>query len=288
LEAIQEARTLAQALPRSAAHVRTALQCSGDMLAGLESLVIKTSKELQSAGTTFALGTYLSEQAVAAQPSVPFFGMRDISTHWIAGGGDVHVPEDIAVAEDLLLQGEEVTSELVQGDRAAARALRLYQHAKHLALLHHDAAAEWRYREAARVAVVHRRPKLAAHSLTRLGFFLSLRGRRDEAQDAVKEALVHFEDPLAQYLEVSFRRTAGELTSDAEVRSAEATLGVVAGRLPSKALEDQRAHDHEDFVWWGRVADGGISVCFEAQDAAQFLICTLCGVMYNLPFASPA
>lgn len=200
----------------------------------------------------------------------------------------MHVPEDIATAEDLLFRGEELTPGSLQGDRAAARALRLYQHAKHLALLHHDSAAEWRYREAARVAAAHRRPKLAAHSLTRLGFFLSLRGRRDEAQDAVKEALVHFEDPLAQYLHVSFRRTAGELTTDAEVRSAEAVLGDVAGRLPSKALEEQRAQDHEDFVWWGRVAEGGLRVCFDAQDSAQFLICTLCGLMYNLPLASPA
>jgi len=288
LEAIQEARTLATALPRSAAHVRTALQCSGDMLASLESLVIKMSKELQSAGTTFALGMYLSEQVVAAQPWVPFFGTRDTSTHWVAGGGDVHVPQDIALAEDLLLQGEELTSGLLQGDRAAARALRLYQHAKHLALLHHDAASEWRYREAARVAVVHRRPKLASHSLTRLGFFLSLRGRTDEAQDAVMEALHHFEDPLAQYLHVSLRRSVGALTTDAEVRAAENVLGSVAGRLPSKLLEEQRAQDHEEFLWWGRVADGGLRVCFAAQDAAQFLICMLCGFVFNLPLAAPA
>ena len=287
LESIQEARTLAEALPRSTAHVRTALRCSGDMLAGLETLVIKSANQLQDAGAAFALGTYLSVQALSETPSVPFFGTPDISSRWVAGGGDVHVPEGIATAEDLLLRGEELTPGSLQGDRAAARALRLYQHAKHLALLHHDSAAEWRYRESARVAAAYRRPKLAAHSLTRLGYFLSLRGRKEEAQQAIEEALAHFDDPLAQYLEVSLRRAAGELTTDAEVRSAEATLGVVAGRLPSKALEEQRAQDHEDFIWWGRVADGGLRVCLEAQDAAQFLICALCGVMYNLPLASP-
>jgi hypothetical protein len=288
LEAIQEARTLAETLPRSTAHVRTALQCSGDMLAGLEKLVIKSANQLQDANSAFALGTYLSVQAVTETSSVPFFGSADTSSRWVAGGGDLHVPENIATAEDLLLRGEELTPGSLQGDRAAARALRLYQHAKHLALLHHDSAAEWRYRESARVAAAHRRPKLAAHSLTRLGYFLSLRGRKEEAQEVIKEALVHFEDPLAQYLQVSFRRTAGELTTDVEVRSAEAVLGAVAGRLPSKSLEEQRAQDHEDFIWWGRVADGGIRVCFEAQDVAQFLTCTLCGFMYNLPLASPA
>lgn len=287
LEAIQEARTLAQALPRSNAHVRTALQCSGDMLAGLESLVVSSASQMQGVGTAFALGAYLSEQAVTEQSTVSFFGSRHSSTRWVSGGGDLHVPEDIAKAEDLLLRGEELTPGSLQGDRAAARALRLYQHAKHLALLHHDSAAEWRYREAARVAAAHRRPKLAAHSLTRLGFFLSLRGRKEEAQVAVNEALVHFDDPLAQYLSVSFARSTGELTTDAEVRSAEAVLGAVAGRLPSKILEEQRAQEHEEFLWWGRVADGGMRVCFAAQDAAQFLICMLCGFAFNLPLAAP-
>lgn len=287
LEATQEARTLAQTLPRSNAHVRTALQCSGDMLAGLESLVVSSASQMEGVGTAFALGTYLSDQAMTEQSSVPFFGTRHSSSRWVVAGGDLHVPEDIAKAEDLLLRGQELTPGLLQGDRAAARALRLYQHAKYLALLHHDAAAEWRYRESARVAAAHRRQKLAAHSLTRLGFFLSLRGRKEDAQAAVSEALVHFEDPLAQYLLVSFRRSAGELTTDADVRSAESVLGAVAGRLPSKDLEEQRAQEHDDFIWWGRVADGGLRVCFAAQDAAQFLICMLCGFAFNLPLAAP-
>lgn len=287
LEAIQEARTLAQTLPRSNAHVRTALQCSGDMLIGLETLVVNSASQMQNVGTAFALGTYFSELATTEQSSVPFFGTHHSSTRWVAGGGDLHVPEDIAKAEDLLLRGEELTPGSLQEDRAAARSLRLYQHAKHLALLHHDSAAEWRYRESARVAAAHRRQKLAAHSLTRLGFFLSLRGRKDEAQAAVTEALTHFEDPLAQYLLVSFRRSAGQLTTDADVRSAEAVLGAVAGRLPSKDLEEQRAQEHEDFIWWRRVADGGLRVCFAAQDAAQFLICLLCGFAFNLQIAGP-
>jgi len=288
LEAVQEAWQLALTLPRSNAHVRTALRCSGDMLAGLETLVVSSSMELKDSGAAFALGTYLSQRAIAEHSSVPFFGTHDASTQWVAGGGGVHVPEDMATAEELLQHDEELTQGSLKGDRAAARALRLYQHAKHLALRHHDAAAEWRYREASQVAAAHRRPKLAAHSLTRLGFLLSLRGRKDEAQDAVNDALLHFDDPLAQYLSVSLRRSAGQLETDAEVRSAQDVLVAVAGQLPSKVLEEQRAQEHNEIAWWGRVADGGMQVCLSAQDAAQFLICLFCGVAFNLPISISA
>lgn len=288
LEAVHEAWLLAQTLPRSNAHVRTAMRCSGDTLAGLQSLVVRSSMELKDAGAAYALGMYLSQRAIAEHSSVPFFGTHDVSTQWVAAGGGVHAPEDMAIAEELLQHDEEVTQGSLQGDRAAARALRLYQHAKHLALLHHDSAAEWRYREASQVAAKYHRPKLAAHSLTRLGFLLSLRGRKDEAQVAVSDALQHFDDPLAQYLHVSLRRSAGQLETDAEVRSAQAVLTAVAGQLPSKVLEEQRAQEHKEIEWWGKVADGGMQVCLSAQDAAQFLICLFCGVAFNLPLSISA
>ena len=50
-----------------------------------------------------------------------------------------------------------------------SEALRLYYHAKWLAERNHATAAEWRYREASRLALQTRRKVLAAHALGRFG-----------------------------------------------------------------------------------------------------------------------
>ena len=50
-----------------------------------------------------------------------------------------------------------------------SEALRLYYPAKWLAERNHATAAEWRYREASRLALQTRRKVLAAHALGRFG-----------------------------------------------------------------------------------------------------------------------
>lgn len=157
-----------------------------------------------------------------------------------------------------------------------------------LALKHHDSAAEWRYRAAAELAALHRRQKLASHALGRLGYFLTLRGRKEEALESAGQALDHGEeDPLAQYLQASLRRSLGELRTTEEVEFAEKQLSSVAGKLPSKTLEDQRAVAHGELGWWRLVATEGLQVCLRAWDAAQMLICVFCGLVFQLPGAAP-
>merc|ERR1719210_156870 len=136
-----------------------------------------------------------------------------------------------------MLQGETLSVGSDQLERAAVRALRLYQHAKYLASNHHDAAAELRYRAAAELAAANHRSKLAAHAMTRLSYFLTLRGRHEEALNATQEALNHTEDPLAVLLQVRLRRRLGELKTDAELSLAEEQLGEIVGQLPSETLE---------------------------------------------------
>jgi len=266
------------------------------MLEDFQAFVLKEAGEAKDAATVFGLGLYYSDIGLAAESgklNVPLFGAGAATTGswtsepiWAADAGGSHAPSDIVKAEALMLAGEEASMESDRGDRGAARALRLYQHAKMLALKHHDSAAEWRYRVAAELAASHRRQKLAAHALGRLAYFLSLRGRKEEALEAAGLALKHGEqDPLAQFLEVTLRRSLGELKSEEEVQTAEMKLAAVAGLMPSKTLEDQRAIAHAELGWWRLVATDGLKVCFRAWDAAQMLICLFSGLIFDSPGA---
>jgi hypothetical protein len=298
LQVLQEGRSTALALPRNAPIVKKALQCRPRMLEDFQEFVLREAAQANDAATIFGLGLYYSDVGLAAengQPQAPFFGARpkpvaswSSEPAWAADLGGTHAPNDVVQAEALMLKGEEASAEGERGDRGAARALRLYQHAKMLALKHHDSAAEWRYRSAAELAAGHRRQKLAAHALGRLGYFLSLRGRKEEGLEAAAEALKHGEeDPLAQYLQVSLRRSLGELKSNEEVHAAEKILAVVAGKLPSKTLEDQRSAAHAELGWWRLVATDGLKVCLRAWDAAQMLICVMSGFVFQMPGAAP-
>jgi len=294
LQALQEGRSVSMALPKNAPMVKRALQCNPRMLENFQAFVLREAAEAKDAATIFGLGLYYSDIGLAAENGkqhAPLFG-AGASTGvswtsepaWLADAGGSHAPSDLVQAEAMMLAGEEASEGADRGDRGAARALRLYQHAKMLALKHHDTAAEWRYRTAAELAAGHRRQKLAAHALGRLAYFLSLRGRKEEALEVAGVALTHGEeDPLAQFLQVSLRRSLGELKSDSEVETAEKQLAAVAGKMPSKTLEDQRASAHAELGWWGKVATEGLQVCLRAWDAAQMLICFLSGVMFGLP-----
>lgn len=298
LQALQEGRNVALALPRNAALVKRAVQCRPRMLEDFQALVLKEAAEAKDAATLFSLGIYYSDAGLAAeqgQVRAPFFGEGSqpasrwkSEPEWEADAGGSHAPSDIVKAESLMKAGEEASEEAERSDRGAARALRLYQHAKMLALKHHDSAAEWRYRTAAELAATYRRQKLASHALGRLGYFLSLRGRREEALEAAGSALQQGEeDSLAVYLHASLRRSLGELKTSEEVEAAEKQLGAVAGKLPSKALEDQRAVAHTELGWWRLVATEGLHVCLKAWDAAQMLICVFSGLVFKLPGAGP-
>jgi len=297
VQSVLHGRSLALTLPRSAPLVQRLMQCRPRMLEDFEALVSSEAIQAKDAATMFNLGLYYSDIGLAAeqgQSQVPLFGSGaqpakgwGSEAMWVADAGDTHAPSEIVQAEALMLAGEEASDISVRSDFGAARALRLYQHAKMLALKHHDSAAEWRYLAAAELAATHRRQQLAAHALGRLGYFLSLRGRKEEALEAAAKALEHGkDDALAQFLQASLKRTLGELQTTEQILVAEKQLSVAAGKLPSKILEDQRAAAHAEFLWWRQVATEGLHVCLRAWDAAQMLICFLSGLAFQLPGAT--
>lgn len=276
LGAVREARGLAASLPAAAAPVRAAkAACAPELLLAVEQRSLREAAADPDGGAQFGLGLYWSEVAVSGR-KVPFFGVPLASSGWRRDARGRYIPEDMARAEALLLRGEQAAvggSE--RGDRASMRALRLYQHGKLLAMQHHDEAAEWRLTAAARLAVSYRRPKLAAHALTRLSHFNLLRGRRPEALRLATSALQHERTPLALYLQATLQRELGELRTADDVHNAEEQLRLSANRLPSKTLEENRAVVHAELVQWNEAANGGLKDCLKLGDAAKVLLCSI-------------
>lgn len=295
LEALQEARLLAAALPQHDKLVQQAQTCAPDLLKNVEATAVAEAEKVSEPSTTFALGLYWSEIGVATAPA-PLFGAEQLAgggqdAGWAddaVGGSSKRVPAAVARAEALLKAGEEATAnETARADRGATRALRLYQHAKSLALLHHDDAAESRYLAAAQAAAATQRAKLASHSLTRLAYFLSLRGRHHRALAVAQQALLHSHDPLAIYLTVTIRRTLGDLKTDQEVAEAEGIVASVAGQLPSQALEQQRAALEEELRLWRRAAAEEEGSCLALHDVARVLLCFVGRLVFEPSSAPP-
>jgi tetratricopeptide (TPR) repeat protein len=281
LDAVREARALAPALPQDDETVQLALRCSPDFLQAVDTFAVNEGQEAIDATTQFSLGLYFSELGINGRVA-PFFTDAVSVPSWARGAEGWHVPGDIARAEDLLRSGEESSLPAEREERASLLALRLYQHAKHLALKHHDAAAEWRYLAAASLAAEHRRKRLAAHSLTRLAYFVHLRGRYEEAFDFAERALAYSADPLASFLRATLGRRLGRLRTSEDVDAAERTLGEIAGRLPSKGLEEQREAAVLELRLWREAAHGeSPSSCLALAEAAKVLLCLLC---WPLPY----
>jgi len=296
VELVLEARQLVAAVPHSDAYMQQAISCEPRLLGALEELALAEAEQDTDASVLFKSGLYLSELGVAST-TLPFFathlGIGDFSeaaapsSGWSSdasmGGTSHKVPAALAKAEALMLKGEEASlDERQRTERGAQRALRLYQHAKSLALMHHDGAAEARYLEAAKVAAANQRQQLAAHALTRLSYFLSLRSQQRRALELSEQALTHWNDPLAQYLKASMQRTLGELRSGVDVAAAEALVSSLTERLPSESLEKERASMHHDLeLWRYAAAEGGLGVCFALGDSARFLLCAFCKVIFD-------
>jgi len=275
LDVVREARILAVALPQRHEQVRKALSCNPELLVDFEGLALQEAQVDKGAGPKFALGRYWSEISVSSSDA-PFFTRHRPTSKWVDGPGKWRVPFLMARAEALMMQGEKASLGAEKSDRGASRALRLYQHAKFLALGHYGGAAEWRYRVSAALAALHQREQLAAHSFTRLALFLSLRRREQDALNAADEALKLAPEPVAKLLQVTLRRKLGELRTDEEVRMAEKTLIEIEGKIPLRTLEEQRATAVADLAVWRKVADNGkISTCLELVDAARMLTCVI-------------
>jgi len=218
-------------------------------------------------------------------------GMRAVATAsafaeraWAQDGGGAYAPELLVKAEDLLRRGAEATPLPQREERQAARALRLYRHAKLLAQRHHSAAAAWRYRDAAAIAGSVRRSTLASHALSRLSHFQMVEGFFEEALESASAALIYGRNALADYLQARLRRRLGKLGTVAELLHAEDQLRRAEGRLPSKKLEADRTAAVLELEAWRAVAEGSswdLGRCLTLLDAARILICIVSSAVFE-------
>jgi len=266
---VREARSLVASSPPPSRFSQRPSRCILGFLERIEAFALQQAERAKDGESVFNLGLYWSELAVAGRGS-------SSSKHWVRDAKGWHVPQQIARAEQFLLNGEQATTGPARGERGALRALRLYQHAKFLALEHHDAAAEWRFQAAAELASSNRRRKLAAHCLARLSYFVYLRGRHRDALSFATAALAHFSDPFASYLQATLRRSLDELRTSEDIEVAERQIRDAVGHLPSQGLEQQRAAAEQELMLWRAAAEGGFDKCFALVDVARVLLCFLC------------
>jgi hypothetical protein len=217
---------------------------------------------------TFAQGVHESKMALEVEEALIGSWMKD------AGNSDAAVPARIMRAETMMQAADEAPTELWKA-KTAERALRMYYHAKWLAERNYARAAEWRYREAARMARSCRRSVLASHSLARLGYFLLHWRREEEAKEVLQESMTlnTKSNPLAPYLHGVLKRKAS-LGDIERLRDAEEAI-LSSGEQPSEELELERSRLVEEINYW-RVAEGSSRQCLASSDAAYVLIC-LCG-----------
>eukprot|EP00435_Cladocopium_sp_Y103_P069768 s118_g33.t3 len=222
----------------------------------------------ESAGwqAQFAWGLYHSKTACT----------RGSAGRWALDrkGSRAGVPQEMLRAEELLDSAVRGAPAEEQRKKSAERALRLYYHAKWLAERNHATAAEWRYREASRLALQTRRKVLAAHALGRFGYFLIHWNRRQEAKEVLYESrrISAKSNPLAPYLlGVLERQDAG---ADLERLKAAEELILNGGEQPSEDLEAERQSMVKVIHYW-REAQTSTRNCFASADAAFVAICLI-------------
>lgn len=214
----------------------------------------------------FAWGVYYSRQAVELR--------EDYAGSWVFDrkGSKAGVPRRMLEAEELLVLAVLQAPEQQCNEKRAEQALRLYYHAKWLAERNHATAAEWRYREASRLAHKSRRNVLAAHALSRLGYFLMHWRRNAEAREALRESerLSSKSNPLAPFLSGKLERQ--EAGSDlSRLQAAEERI-LKASVQPSEELEDERKQLVREIGYW-RAAQNSPRSCLKTDNAAFAMIC---------------
>jgi len=219
----------------------------------------------------FDWGLYRSKQLETVDGSV---------SSWVTdtAGSQAGVPKAMLDAEELMASAY-LAPQTQQKDKTATRALRIYSHAKWLAERNMARAAEWRYREAYRLARVSRRTVLAAHSLSRLGYFLMHWHRHDDAREVLRESerLSKKSNPLAPYLlGILERRSAG---ADTERLLAAEERILRSGEQPAEELEVQRQQLSQEIRYW-RLAQHSPRHCTKTFNVAHVAIC-LCSHSFS-------
>eukprot|EP00933_Yihiella_yeosuensis_P040856 TRINITY_DN35258_c0_g1_i1.p1 TRINITY_DN35258_c0_g1~~TRINITY_DN35258_c0_g1_i1.p1 ORF type:complete len:335 (-),score=87.17 TRINITY_DN35258_c0_g1_i1:230-1234(-) len=227
----------------------------------------------------WAWGSYYSKVACAADEHSAGSWASDINS----GAG---VPKAMLRSEDLLSRSVEEAPEDKKKVKQAERALRLYNHAKWLAERNYARAAEWRYREASRLAKQSRRNVLAAHSLGRLGYFLMHWRRLDEAREVLQESYrtSSKSNSLAPYLlGLLERQVAG---SDLKRLEAAEEMIMKSGEQPSEELEAQRQKMIESINYWQK-AESSIMNCQSTNDVAASVICIIGHLFFRVREETP-
>jgi len=185
------------------------------------------------------------------------------------------VPQKMLLVEELFFEAFNTMPESKRKEKQAEQALQIYNHAKWLAERNYAKAAEWRYRESARIAKQCRRSTLASHALARLGYFLIQWCRYDEAHAVLQESLKlnTKKNPLGPYLfGVLDRQMAG--SDVARLKEAEELI-LKSVEQPSEDLENQRQQHIADIRYW-RNAELEPARCFETSSVTHVVICFAC------------
>lgn len=217
----------------------------------------------------FSQGVRESETMLACDETSVGSWVRDV------GRSASVVPEKMLLAEEFFLEAFNTMPESKRKEKQAEQALQIYNHAKWLAEHNYAKAAEWRYRESARIAKQCRRGTLASHALARLGFFLIQWCRYDEAHTVLQESmkLNTKKNPLGPYLfGVLDRQLAG--SDVARLRAAEELI-LNSAEQPSEDLEDQRLQHIADIRYW-RNAELEPARCFDTSSVTHLVICLAC------------
>lgn len=236
-----------------------------------------------------------SQPIASAGSSHALFGPGPQTTaraEWVRDSWGSMVPSELVHAEDYLARSAQMPGRKAPSLKTL-HARRLEAHAQSLdAQDQHEASAN-RYRAMAKLAEEAGNFPLSAHALSQLSHSLNMRGSLEEAIDAAKEAVSMTMDPLAQFVLATARLSSGLLTNEEAVKTAELQLKAVAGQLPTQELEVQRAKTLSQFSMWrwiskddekvqrgdiSKIAD--MSKCWLVTDAAKFMICTLCKLIY--------
>jgi len=213
----------------------------------------------------FAQGLQKSQQALEVTDESRVSWVSD------AAGSNAAIPKDMLQAETLLSSATEAPS-AKRKEKTAELALRLYYHAKWLAERNYARAAEHRYRQAAKLARQSKRSVLAAHALSRLGYFLMHWQRSDEAQDILKESesLCVKGNPLAPFLLGILERNNARGDTTRLLAAEDRILKAVS--QPSDELEVERVGLLKEITYW-RAAKTSPRRCFDTTNTAHIVIC---------------
>jgi len=263
-----------------------ALGCQAGLLESLELRAVRDTEAEETPGALTQLGAFWSELAVAGRSAAPLFGQGPLpaattgtSSVLTRDSWGTMAPADIVHAEGVFAKSHGLPG-FKRPALQATYANRLEQHAKFLDSIGQYDAAEQRYRAMAKLAEDSGHAASSAHALSQLSLSLRARGSQEEALVVAKQAVDLTMNPLAQFVLATVRLSSGLLTTDASVKAAAGQLKAVAGDLPTEDLEIQRRQMHSNMVKWDWISRGDMSKCTVLRDAASFMICTICKLMF--------